>query len=174
MKILWTYIEGKTCAIPTDKNILFIGNTFLFLQKAQKFQGKHFECLGNKILHMQTSTVFFRKCKSLVLLLGCFEYTHLVSVVLTSVLVNSVFAEASVGEVLLLKSMVHLSHLVFFGVNSSSLPSDHLESSIPFFPLSSLCCLVFAAYAGRSGWFAAGPDATRFLLFCTLWLLQIW
>ncbi len=70
------------------------------------------------------------------------------------VLVNSLFAEPSVGEGLSLKSMVHLTFhtccLSLCFANSISLLSDHLKSSIPFFP--PLCFSAFICHPHRKEW----------------------
>ncbi len=97
------------------------------------------------------------------------------------VLVNSLFAEPSVGEGLCLKIMVHLtfhtSCLSLCFANSISLLSDHLKSSIPFFPLS-VSLPLFATHTGKSDWFTAQLAVLLlfdvFSLFCTLRLLQKW
>lgn len=82
-------------------------------------------------------------------------------------LVNSLFAEPNVGGKT--RKLAVEKHSVFnslLSFNSLFLPSDHLESSIPFSPHLFLC-LSFVAHTGKCDWFTAGPVTAlwRFLPF---------
>lgn len=123
---------------------------------------------------MHAHYFFYNFCyMPITFLFGCFNSIDLFFS-RSYALVNYLFAELSVGgktwRAAVEKHAVSLTFTlaVFYSLLFLilSLPSDHLKSSIPFFP-SSLFCPFFIAHTGNSDWFTAGPVSAlwRFLPF---------